>query len=143
MAINLNFGGQNGGIKKLIGIYAGIMSGGAAGAAAGIGSTAGSVIGGAASANPKSPLGQAAGIYGAGKQIGQIGSQIEGTTAPKGDAMTRSLQAQQQIEQGLQHLNDPAVYNSMPYDHYIAAVEPLLRAKHYGMGGGMDSGGTD
>lgn len=41
------------------------------------------------------------------------------------------------IEKALHHLNDPGVYNALPFDTYISAVEPLLRAKHFGHGGGF------
>lgn len=128
------------------------------------GGPVGAVAGVVAASHPGSPLGNAMGLYSAGKtasgQIGamgadsstpqtdqnfkqpQMGSQFQGQSPSiGGDAMSRSLQSQQQkpdylVNQALSHLNDPEIANSMPYETYMAAVEPLLRAKHFGQGGG-------
>jgi hypothetical protein len=93
--------------------------------------------GGIASGNPMM-------IASGGLGLKSAGTQTQTPDTQGSNAMGRALQQKQQdpgylIDTGLQHLNNPDVYNQMPYDHYMAAVEPLLRAK-YGMGG-SDGGG--
>ncbi len=61
------------------------------------------------------------------------------TDGTQSDPMSRAYTSRSQepsymVDQGLMHLKDPAVANSMPYEQYMSLVTPLLQAKH-GMGG--------
>lgn len=79
----------------------------------------------------------------------EMGSQFKGQSPSLGgDAMSRSLESKQQdpgylVHQGLEYLNDPSVYNSMPQDLYMNTANLLLQAKHFGQGGQQGAGGVN
>lgn len=142
-------GKMSGGLggSPLLRVAAGALTGGAGAGMLGAGATGGAILGGLSQTN--TPLGNSIGIantaskFGAGKAEatpddgnGKYNLGVD-TSLPgsggSGGAMSRALQTTMNSPEALIHsslktLDDPNL--PIPYEARMAAVEPLLRAKH-------------